>query len=449
MTNRHPMPASSSRGRRARAAVVAAALLGPLALGACNDFLDVTNPGAIETPDLENPDYIGLMVNGVIGEFQPTLGQQILYTSVFGDEIRNHHVFSENVLIDQRNVEPDNGTYGILYNALHRSRFLADSISDRLKDLLGDSASRDLRLARTLAYAGQSYVLLGETVCESPINLSAPIPSDELLAMAYPRFDEAIAVATAAKNAAGASERVKLGADSIIYFAKVGAARAALDVNDKAKAVTYATGVPADFEFLAYFSENTSREANPLWNAASTGNAASLWYGVGETYRNLNDPRVPHPDTMERQMDGTDDYAPNSPLAYSTYDGTVDGADFTEGASIRVASGLEARYILAEADGATPATLAFVNERRVAGGQPTTDLSGDALMAELREQRRRDFYLDGHRLGDLRRYLKYYDVDLFPSGPYPGSTTGAVYGDQTCLPLTLSEILNNPNVPKS
>jgi hypothetical protein len=117
---------------------------------------------------------------------------------------------------------------------------------------------------------------------------------------------------------------------------------------------------------------------------------------------------------------------------------------------MRIASGLEARYVIAEANGPVASTLTFVNERRAVGLQPPVNLTGDALMAELRDQRARDFYLDGRRLGDLRRYKKYYNVDLFPKGPYPGTTTGQIYNETiTCWPLPTNEINANPNIPKS
>ena len=62
-------------------------------------------------------------------------------------------------------------------------------------------------------------------------------------------------------------------------------------------------------------------------------------------------------------------------------------------------------------------------------------------MAELRDQRRRDFYLDNHRLGDLRRYKRYLQIDEFPKGPYPGSTTGETYNASAdCWPLPLAEV---------
>lgn len=67
-------------------------------------------------------------------------------------------------------------------------------------------------------------------------------------------------------------------------------------------------------------------------------------------------------------------------------------------------------------------------------------------MAELRDQRRRDFFLDGHRIGDMRRYLKLYDIDLFSTGSYPGTTSGEVYGDRKCWLIPQSEITGNPNL---
>ena len=82
------------------------------------------------------------------------------------------------------------------------------------------------------------------------------------------------------------------------------------------------------------------------------------------------------------------------------------------------------------------------------GLQPPVTLSGTALLDELREQRRRDFFLDGHRLGDMRRYLKYDKIDNFPRGAYPGSISNEAYNDATCFPLTLAEISGNTNIPK-
>lgn len=431
-------------GRTVRAAAVLAAAL---AAGACTDFLQADNPGSIEADDVTDVRYATLLTNGVIGEFQPMLGYVTWWNAIFTDELHNRATFFEEGMIDRREVTPDNGTYSFFYSGnLHRTRFLADDAASRLKEALGDSASRDLRLARVQAYGGLTYVYIAEALCVSPIDGSAPLTPEELFAEAIERFDEAIAVATAAEAAAKARTplvpRDTLAADSVRHFALVGAARAALNMNDKAKAIAYASQVPAVFEFRAYYSENTARENSWMWNRLVAGSNGTLDNTPFEDM--AGDPRIPRPGGT-----GVLALIPNAPQSYDAYNGTPTGADFSKGGWVRIASSLEAQYIIAEAQGPTAATLAFVNTRRAVGGQAPVTLEGDALMAELRDQRARDLFLDNHRLGDLRRYLKYYDVNLFPQGPYPGSTTGLTYNaEQTCWPLTAAEINSNPNVPK-
>src|SRR5918996_1792814 len=115
-------------------------------LAGCSDWLKVTNPGAVEPRALEDSVYIGLMVNGVIGDFQPAFAWTALFSGGFSDELRNHQGFFENVEIDRRDVNENNGTYMLaVYNGLHRVRFLADSVVTRINNLLGQAAASDLR----------------------------------------------------------------------------------------------------------------------------------------------------------------------------------------------------------------------------------------------------------------------------------------------------------------
>lgn len=432
--------------RLARLAPIAA-LTAAGGLAGCNDFLTAENPGAIVAEDVTDARYATLLTNGVIGEFQPMLGYVTWWNAIFTDELHNRATFFEEGLIDRREITPENGTYAFFYYGnLHRTRFLADDGASRLKTILGDSASRDLRLARVQAYGGMTYTYIAEALCAAPIDLSAPLPPSELFARAIERFDETIAVAAAAKTQAKTRTpivpRDTLAADSLRNFALIGAARASLNVNDKAGAIAYASQVPANFEFRAYYAENSTRENSWMWNrlvAGSNGTMLNTPFAAMDT-----DPRIPRPG-------GTTVLAliPNAPPSYDAYSGTLVGADFSRGGWVRVASSLEAQYIIAEAQGATPATLAFVNERRAVGMQAPVSLDGAALMAELRDQRSRDFYLDNHRLGDLRRYKEFYGVDLFPQGAYPGTTTGLTYSaETTCWPLTRAEINSNPNVPQ-
>jgi hypothetical protein len=434
-----------------RTAALGVAIAASGALAGCGGLLDVENPQAIDVENLDDPFYLGLLTNGVVGDFQRAYDDLIYYAAVFTDELRNHTTIVEEQLIDQRFVDPDNGTAAIAYTTIQRARFLADSTVGRFKALRGDSASSDLRMARVLAYAGTTYNLLGEHYCGIPVNLSPPhTPAEIFRDFAIPRFNEAITVATAARAAAAAAvpanARGVAGADSIINLARVGIARAALNLGDRPTAAQFAAQVPADFIFRSFYSENSAEENQVFFARMTAPIAASV---TGTPFETLRDPRVPLPDVTETVQGGGRAFVPNSPSAFSTYTGTLPGGEFTRSAAIRIASGLEAQYIRAEAEGPNAVTLAFVNARRAIGGQaalPATVGAAD-FRAAVRDGRRRDLYLDGHRLGDLRRYKTQYgdieDFNEFQRGSYLGSTT-VEYANVECLPVNRGEMNANP-----
>lgn len=423
-------------------------------LAACSDFLVADNPGAVEEQFVNDPANVAIIANGAIGTFQDAYDDITYWNGQFTDEIVNRNgvnPFIEEGQIDRRELHSDM-TYlnAFLYGPLQRARFVADDAARRLKVILGDTATRDLRVARSLAYSGYNYTYLGEMNCVTPIDLGVPKPPEEMFADAIARFEEAITIAAAAKAylqtlpTSTANTNAILATDSVRNFALVGAARAALNRDEKARAIAFATQVPANFEFRAYYNGDiNTANRHRTFERLTIGNNGSLETTPFQAM--TTDPRIPRTTTAGARLN-----TPLAPSSYSSFNNTVAGAAFTSVTHARIASSLEARYIIAEAEGPTPATLTFVNERRLAGNQAAVTLAGDALMAELRDQRSRDFYLDNHRLGDLRRYKRYYNVDLFPKGPYPGSTTGQVYNEAIdCWPLPRNEIDQNPNIPKS
>ncbi len=438
-----------------RLAVTIPAVLVAASIAGCSDFLQVQNPGAIEEANVNNPAYMTLLVNGVVGEFQPAFNGAALYGAVLTDEASNWHGFSENIEIDNRNVSAGNGTMNnLVYTPLQSTRFLADSAAAFVTKFLGDTASRDVRLARVRDYGGYAYTLLAEQMCSAPIGLTRAYTPDELLGMALDRFKNAIDVATAAKTynaglgTAGAARAA--AADSLLNLARVGAARASLDLGKFADAITYASAAPANFAFKSYYSANSTRENNQFFSAASGGSNAE-WIGITSTpFETVtNDPRLPRPVTKEGTQQGQT-FVPKSPLMYSTYNGTLTGAQFTRDAAVTFASGLEAQYIVAEAQGNNAANLAFLNSRRAIGNQAALTLPTDAeFKAALREQRARDLYLAGYRLGDVRRYKKLYSVDLWQHGTYTSPVPAPpAFGDTECWPIPLAEINGNPFLNK-
>jgi hypothetical protein len=413
---------------------------------------------------LNDPAYLNLLTFGVMGDFQRAFDDVAVYTGLFTDELRNHATFSEEPLIETRAVTPENGTIGGgVYAQLQRARGIADTTAQIFRSVRGDSVATDLRFARVQAYGGMAFVLMGEVLCEAPVNKSRPYTPQELFRdFALPRLNEAITVATAARavgNAVvpstAASRALVEGADSIINFARVAAARAALNLNDKPLAIQHASAVPLAFRFSAFYSENSTEENNIVDGRLRAAVNSSVSGTPFEALVNV-DPRVPIPTTTRTAVgSGQQVFVPRSPSAYSTYTGTLPGGDFSRASAIRVASGLEARYIRAEAEGPTAENIAFIESRRViapgtantaSATEPTTPAN---FYRNLRDQRRRDFYLDAHRLGDLRRYQTQYGAGIeafsqFQTGPVSGAP-GLAYTNQYCLPVNLAEMASNPH----
>ena len=424
-------PAFISKSARLFCAAAALAML-----SACDSLLEVSDPGSIQSGQLEDPALENLLVNGVMGEFQFAYGYYALWSGVLADEVFTDHTNVSTREFSLHNFNDLNDITTGAYENIHRARQSADDASARLKTMLGANASSSLNMARVMAYGAYSYVLLAEGFCGSPVNLSAELTPEELFSRAIARFDTAISVANAWKTGATAANIA--AATDLVNMSNVGAARAALKMGDLAKARTYAALVPANYEKLAYYSSNSVRENNQLNRPART---ADPFLGIAPAFFSLNDPRVPRLATSRPGLNSNPIFPPQRPYMYTGWSATtIQPIDITT--TIKFATGLEAQYVIAEADGATPATLAFVNARRAVGNQAPVSLSGAELIAELRDQRARDFFLTGQRLGDLRRYLK-AGTDLFPKGKYPVFTD--FYGDNKCFVVPLSEKAGNPN----
>ncbi len=402
-------------------------------LSACDNLLKVSTPGSLQEGQLANPGLEQLVVNGAIGEFQFAYGNYALWSGVLADETFADHTdvgireFSLHAFNDL------NTTNEAIYANLQRARQSAEDATDRLREMLGAKAATSLNVARTLIYAGYSYVLLGEGFCDAPVRLSAPLSTDELLTRAIARFDEGIAIATAAPTGADTA------AQSLIALARVGAARASLKKGDALKARTYAEAVPNTYERWAYYSANSQRENNALWIGVKV---QGTFIGIHPRFQGLGDARLPQPAATVLSIAKNAIYSPLRPSMYAGWTETGPPQTIDLGTHIRFASGLEARYISVEVDGPTSGMITFVNARRAIARKPPVNVAGSALLAEFRMQRAIDFYLTGQRLGDLRRYVK-AGVDSFPEGRFPVSQDR--YGAMHCFIVPHSEKVGNPN----
>jgi hypothetical protein len=114
-------------------------------------------------------------------------------------------------------------------------------------------------------------------------------------------------------------------------------------------------------------------------------------------------------------------------------------------ARIPIATWEEAQLILAEAmlaDRNIEGAVNIINALHARVGLlPYGGGTAEEVRAQIIEERRRELFLQGHRLGDMIRY------DL-PVTPAPGTPfhRGGTYGDQLCFPLPDVERNNNPNI---
>jgi hypothetical protein len=295
----------------------------------------------------------------------------------------------------------------------------------------GAGAATDLNLARASMSLGFALELMAETMCAGVIQGGPSLTDAQLLDSSITRFGNAIAIATAAGTSGS----------SILNQARVGLARAYLQRGNYTLAQQTSALVPAGFQANIVTSANASTQAT-LGNQIY-GSTVGNQLVAPKLYR-IQDTRLPIDSTSR---------------AGTTLNGLplVLQAKYTSYASpIRLASGLEAQYISAEAtlhgSNSTTSAITLINSRRSAGGQTPYAGGVDSLsiITELLNQRARDFWLEGKKLGDLRRNpsVSLASVLTDPVGaPFYIPARVPTFGSNFCTPIPPQETGANPNFP--
>lgn len=404
-------------------------------LGACGDVTSLKQdaPSRVLAGDLLNPQNAALLVDGAVGDFECALGHYIVAGGLITDELLDAQLGQAGWEYDRRTLFPaaqlylpaygcTNTQFMGVYTPLSVARFQADQ-AVRLLDGWTDEqvASRTDLIATASAYAGYSLVLLAEGMCSAAIDLGPEMSRAQLAAEAQKRFDRAI------------SEGTKSGNAAIVTMTHLGRARALLDQGKLPEAATDAALVPDGFVFDATYNATPARRENRVYTQLWRDNFAS----VDPTFRNLTwagqpDPRVT---VVDAGANGHD----RSTRIFRT---TKYPAITTP---IPIARSAEARLIEAEAAvaaGNTQRAVDIVNALHEAAGiAPYAGGTAAEVKAQVLEERRRELYLEGQRIGDVIRN----NVALQPAAgaPFP---KGGLYGTQVCLPLPDVERNNNPNI---
>jgi starch-binding outer membrane protein, SusD/RagB family len=426
--------------------------------GACSEItsLKQENPGLIDVEVLYTPNNALVLVNGTISDFECAYNRYVVGSGLFTDELSVAISQTANFDYDARRLQT-NSTYGTnncasptpssvqqpgIYTPLAVARATADTTAFRLEGWTdAEVANRQRLIGQSYVYAGYSLVLLAEGMCSAAINLGPEIQPPALLAEAVTRFTKAMTAASAAIAAAPPATGDPT-ATAALNLARVGRARALLDLGGAANlaaAAADAALVPANYV------ANTSSDATNTrrQNAAFIAIAQSSFTTVDPAYRNVT---VPGGTTVDPRVAVTD----------LNRNGTATGSRIwvptkynVVTAPMRVASYAEAQLIVAENAATTgnlaTAATAINNARSRTAGLPTYTLPAGAtnadVLAQIIEERRREFFVEGHRLGDMRRY----NIAFTPA-PGTAYQYGGAYGPQTCFPLPDVERINNPTI---
>jgi starch-binding outer membrane protein, SusD/RagB family len=414
-----------SVNRRRFAAAALAVVMGMNT--ACDKLLDVDNPGQVPADALADPSLMTVLEAAAMQQFQCAFAQWVSTAGMLSGEYWSANGFVDNHPWEWRGIVQIKGASGScpanrattsmgFYTPMQQARFQLDDLAKRAAEFTDQQLTAKQRiLTEAKAYAGYTYTILGEAMCDMAIDKGPKMTSAQVWAIAETRFTEAIALATT------------LGDASLRNMATVGRARTRLDLGNLAGAAADAALVPAGFVRNAEFSETTVARENRLYNLTVRNDFLS----VTPDYRNLTvngvaDPRVR---VTDMRRNGSDNVTPIWQQQKFTGSGAV---------SLPIASYAEAQLILAEATTGQAQLDAINRVRALSNIAPLVPPPGADMGALILEERRRQLFSEGHRYVDmLRKKLP------FVTGV---NRKGQTISNLTCVPLPDVETLNNPNL---
>lgn len=428
------MSHAMSRARWMRASIrlslPAVVLFTPVLTG-CDKLLDVTS----NTHTVDASTVFGLReaMVGATANLYRAYDVKIVNAGLLGDEFANSGTSPGIQEVDRRILRSAGGggaartssISGGYYTPLQRAAAAADLLQERIlaggfTEITGTPADA-AEYAQASVYSGFAKAWLADLYCTLAFGGTGPeLSTADAYRVAEQEFTEAI-------DAANATAEFR-------QAALVGRARVRLILGNDAGALADAQQVDPEFELQATYSSNTFEQRNMVhFRTWDFGN-----WTVGPDFRDLtidatgiSDPRVALEKNPHAAWDPSQDLytpwkvpSPSSPLM--------------------IASGDEAQFIIAEIVGGSDA-VDIINDVRARNGVATTwTPSGGAneIRDKVIDERKRTLFLEGVRLGDLRRYIDKFGLDFFPTS----TPQGFPMGDQTCFPMPDIERNNNPGL---
>jgi hypothetical protein len=413
----------------------ACAALLTVSLAGCDALLKQTAPSRVNADGLAVPANAKLLVDGARAAFGCALQAYVTGAGLMTDELEDTQLAAAAWDYDRRawttvvgvayaESACDAGQIFGVYRPVQVARYQSEYALETVKGFAdADVANKALLVQTAALYSGYSHLLLGEGFCTSAISAptevltsggSAELSSADVFAVAEAKFTEAIA-----------------GPDATIAnAARVGRARARLNLGKRPEARADAAAVPAGFVYNVPYNAATSYSQNLLYRRQKD----FLLYGVAPPYRDLTFNGVPDPRTAVTNtgLRGAD--AVSIVWTANKY--------ASQSAPIALAKYQEAQLIIAEIDGGQ-AAVDIINALHTAAGLPAFSSNDPvAIQNQIIQERGRELFLEGHHFYDIRRL----NIPLNPAAGTAYPIKGGTYGDQRCWPLPDVERFNNPKL---
>lgn len=410
----------------------------------CNT--DVSNPGPVQDEFLSDRNAASAMVNGA----GRALSQGMNWIAYTGAAVARevHPAGSTGSFgITQRwqngELNGDDADLNTHWEQAQRARWQAEEALRRL-EAAGPPPPGSLQTPAQYAnllqlgylYAGYANRLLGENMCECVIDGSAALPVATFFTRAESLFTKAIAVTGGTPATIAAQAQA----------AYAGRASVRVHLNKWTEAVTDAGQVPIAFVFnMPYFNIGNDDQRNRIaWAIGNTPYRAHTNWGTWYYDYKVatSDPRVPITITTL-----TGDAAIECCGRVPFY---PEAKHSTSGSPIRLASGREMRLIEAEAKlrnndvAGGMASIDAVRSNAGASALPATTDINEAWRL-LKRERGIELWLEGRRLGDLKRWKAANTPGALDPLESVGATSHLSRQD-LCFPIARSERETNPNL---
>jgi hypothetical protein len=412
-------------------------LLGLTACGALDDLLQAELPGQVVDGDLNSPLLAETLVAGAQADFECGYQGHLLGVEAgFGNAL--HYTAFQIEMIRIANRQARTIEHGIgecastrdpIWFIMHRGRTQAADAARRILEEMDAADVTDLDFLVGKAYAYEAYAtqILSEAWCEMVFDGSGTKVSRlDGMARAEGTFDLAIQRSTSALSGGRAAD-----AQDILDLALVGRARSRLNQGNSAGALADAQAVTEGFVYYATYETSPGRRGGMVdrleWGSVVHARDRNLMVG------GVTDPRIPIENIGPHDVTGVGDW-------------WVQRKYLDDGSDMPFASWREAQLMIAEIDPAQSVAIINVLRSNPAGLHFELDSSawplpayagGSAadIAATVREERRRELFLQGVHMGDHHR-----------SGDFSGWDTGeslvnAPIGTLTCLPIPELEFL--------